>query len=133
MVKLASGDVTELQKMSGWKEKLSSVKGAAHDGIKIVKSLRGCHEALVHEPGSNRFATFVDTLHFTSEEANSLIEELRAAKFYDKFEYDPTVPGGWRCKIATLAQHKGGFCGSCGVQYEPGLRFCGECGTPTGQ
>jgi hypothetical protein len=81
----------------------------------------------VHEPGSDRFATFVDTVHFTSEEADSLIEELRAAKFYDKFEYDPTVPGGWRSKIA------GGFCKSCGTHFAPGLSFCGECGTAAGQ
>ena len=92
VVKLAGGDVTELQKMAGWKETLSSMKGAAEDGLEVVKSLRGCHEALTHEPGSDHFATFVETVHFTSEEADSLIEELRAAKFYDKFEYDPTVP-----------------------------------------
>ena len=41
------------------------------------------------EPGSDHFAKMV---HFTSKEVDSLIEELRAAKFYDKFEYDPTVP-----------------------------------------
>ena len=102
------------------------------------------------EPGSDHFAKMV---HFTSEEVDSLIEELRAAKF----EYDPTVPvregssiftafqclnfdrsqqGSWRCKTAALAQSAGGsFCrnASCVVQLAPGTTFCSECGTPTGQ
>eukprot|EP01051_Picozoa_sp_SAG22_P000259 SAG22_NODE_6_length_41368_cov_49.702222_2_plen_535_part_00 len=97
VVKLASGDVTELQNVAGWKEKFD-------DSMEIVKSLRGCHDALVHEPGSDRFATFVETVHFTSEEADSVIKELRAAKFYDRFEYDPTVPGGWRSVSAVNAE-----------------------------
>ena len=46
VVKLASGDVTELQKVAGWKEAFSSMKGGAQDGLEVVKSLQGCHEAL---------------------------------------------------------------------------------------
>ena len=63
VVKLATGDLTELANVTGVMDAISRGQGAIMDGIDVMTSLRQCHDHLVAgDPGAVHFLKFVEKM-----------------------------------------------------------------------